>query len=174
VLLSALYRSLETTPWVSMPHLSGDFGTCITGQTYHEACKMLNAVVSATKKDQAGRQVRQHLADGTVALQADVTLQTFLDSQIVVASRAVIDRMTDKIRQQPIHSTITISPQGTFQQIEMVAKFPTPADIPRAPDASQVTVLPDQAASTTSMPAKTRLGAMSCGNDGTANTVSEL
>ncbi|WP_297544186.1 hypothetical protein [Amycolatopsis sp.] len=168
VLLGPLYNSLEPTPWVSMPHLAGDYGPCITGDTYHMACKMLGAVARATKKGQAVKSAK-HLADGTVVLQADVSLQDFQDAQVVVIPQAVLDKTADQVHQQLIHATITITPQGTLQQIEMVAKFPstdkagkdspfdidyhfqivgpaTPADIPQAPDASQVTVLPDQAA----------------------------
>jgi hypothetical protein len=166
VLLGPTYSSLAPTPWVSEPHLPGDYGPCVTGDTYHTACKMLNAVVTATKKNQAVKYAKQ-LADGSVVLQADVTVQAFLDAEVIAIPQDTRSKMTDQMLQQLLHSTITIDPQGKLHEVDMTAKFTsktqtgkdvafdidynfqitgpaTPADIPQAPGASQVTVLPDQ------------------------------
>jgi hypothetical protein len=168
VLLGPAYSSLAPTPWVSEPHLPGDFGACVSSGTYHTACKMLNAVVTTTKKNQAVKYAKQ-LTDGSVTLQADITLQTFLDTKVVDIDQGDINKMTAQMLQQPLHTTITIDPQGKLRGIDMAAKFDsktktgkdisfdinynfqitgvaTPADIPQAPDAGQVTVLPDQTA----------------------------
>lgn len=167
VLLGPAYTSLAPTPWVSMAGTAGDFGAC-SSVIYLTACKMINAVVGATKKGAAVRSAKR-LADGTTVLQADITLQNFLDFRILILTADTVAKMTPDMLQQKIHSSITFDPQSTLQRIEMSAQFSsktksgkdaafdieylfqvtgpaTPADIPIAPNASQVTALPDQAA----------------------------
>jgi hypothetical protein len=167
VLLGPAYASLEPTPWVSMPAITGNFGACST-LIYLTACKMINAVVGATKKGAAVRSAKR-LTDGTTVLQADITLQNFLDFRIIVADAETTAKMTPDMLQQQIHSSITFDTQAALQRIEMSAKFSsktksgkdvdfdikyafqvigpaTSADIPNPPDASQVTALTSQAA----------------------------
>ncbi|QFU93937.1 hypothetical protein [Amycolatopsis sp. YIM 10] len=168
-LLGPMYTSLAPTPWVSMPaeFATGELGACATG-TYIAACKMVNAMVNATKNYKAAK-VAKRLADGSVELEVDITFRTFLEFKIEQFPDELIAKFTDEMMNNLVKTKISLTPQMKARQIEMTSKFngkskidkdvqidvhylfqiiegATEKDIPAIPDAAQVTALPDQAA----------------------------
>ncbi|MDI5979461.1 hypothetical protein [Amycolatopsis magusensis] len=168
-LLGPMYASLAPTPWVGLPSsaTTGEFGACSTG-TYIVACKMLNAVVRATKDDRAARSAKR-TEDGSVIIEVDLTLRRFVEFKIEVFSDEIIGKFTDEMMNTPIATRVEVSPQQTMRSIGMTGTFAgksrsgkdvridiqydyritegaTEKDLPPIPDASQVTMLPDEAA----------------------------
>ncbi|AXB46860.1 hypothetical protein A4R43_34085 [Amycolatopsis albispora] len=168
-LLGPTYASLAPTPWVSMPRnfAVGEIGACSTGM-YLTPCKMINAMVKATKENKAAKSAKR-LPDGSVELQVDITLRHFVEFKIELFPDDLIAKFTDEMMNTIIATKITLTPQNTASKIEMNGTFSgksktgndakidinylfqitegaTEKDIPAVPDASQVTVLPDQAA----------------------------
>ena len=168
-LLGPMYAGLAPTPWVSMPRnfAVGEIGACATGM-YLTPCKMVNAMVKSTKENKAAKSAKR-LPDGSVELTVDITLRTFVEFKIELFPDDLIAKFTDEMMNTIIATKITLTPQNTASRIEMKGTFSgksksgndakididylfqitegaTERDIPAIPDASQVTVLPDQGA----------------------------
>ncbi|AXB46859.1 hypothetical protein [Amycolatopsis albispora] len=168
-LLGPLYASLAPTPWVGLPSsaTTGEFGACSTG-TYIVACKMLNAVVKATKDDRAARSAKR-IEDGSVIIEVDLTLRRFVEFKVEIFSDEIIGKFTEEMMNMPLTTRVELTPQQTMRRIDIKGEFAgktrggndvkieiqynyaitegaTERDIPPIPDPSQVTMLPDEAA----------------------------
>lgn len=166
-LLGPLFAGLAPTPWVALPHDPGGYGACTTG-TYIVACKMTDAMVDATEHAKAAKRAKR-LPDGSVEVEVDISLRTFLEHRIVAFTDEVVAQMSDDMLNTRIACRITLTPEQALKQIEMNSTFATknkkgkdlqgeirfryrtaegatPADIPAPPDPSQVAVISDPAA----------------------------
>jgi hypothetical protein len=162
--LGPAYKTLEPTPWVSMPKSSGGKPTCELFGGILRACQMVGAVQLAMNADSKAIKKAESLPNGQFQLQADVTLDAFLRSDVEKLPPDLLARVTDGMRQAVIPTTVTINQDGTLSAVSMVGtvdkdghhievndnfsfgRKATAQDFPQIPDSSQVTVLPDQAA----------------------------
>ncbi|QFU93935.1 hypothetical protein YIM_44005 [Amycolatopsis sp. YIM 10] len=157
--LGPVYASLAPTPWVSMPYNGDQYDECFWGGQ-QDVCKMVSAVTEATQSPKArAAKSAKRLDDGTVELNADITLRLFLKHRVVVFPQNLIDLMSESMQEEPIPTKITIDAQGTIKAIEMNAKIakdgheveirmhyqhqgePTERDLPEVPPEAEVTAL---------------------------------
>ncbi len=162
--LGPAYKSLAPTPWVSMPKPeAGLVQPCAWGGV-QIACKMGDAVDSAYKADKKALRGAKSSADGTEQLSVNVPFPIFLDRRVELLPDKVLNQVGPELRKAVVPSTITLKPDGSLAAFTMAAKFEgdghkvelryefkftgeaTPSDLPTVPDASQVTVLADDAA----------------------------
>ncbi|OZM74916.1 hypothetical protein CFN78_01495 [Amycolatopsis antarctica] len=161
-LLGPVYSSLAPTPWVSMPYDGGTLNACFW-EGYQDVCKMLDAVSAAVDKGAAAKQAKS-LPDGSVELLAEIPLGVFLDKRVIVFPERLLTDVNEEMKQEPVASKIVLDGLGKLRSIEMtglikgdghevevrmnyrILEPPTENDLPKIPDPSQVTNLPDEAA----------------------------
>ncbi|WP_246256916.1 hypothetical protein [Amycolatopsis anabasis] len=160
--LGPVYKSLAPTEWVSMPYTGGSQSECVW-EGAQDVCKMLNAVASSVEKRQVAKAAKSR-PDGSVELTAEVTLAEFIQKRVIVIPETLLSRISDKMKNEVLPTRIVLDPRGKLTEIEMSGKIagdgheveikmhyrldgqPTENDLPKVPDASQVTVLADEAA----------------------------
>ncbi|MER6758777.1 MULTISPECIES: hypothetical protein [Amycolatopsis] len=162
--LGPAYKSLAPTPWVSMPKPeAGLVQPCAWGGV-QIACKMGDSVDSSYKADKKALRGAKSSADGTEQLTVNVPFSIFLDRRVELLPDKVVNEVGPELRKAVVPSTITLKPDGSLAEFTMAAKFEgdghkvelrydfkftgeaTASDLPTVPDASQVTVLADDAA----------------------------
>ncbi|WP_020668386.1 hypothetical protein [Amycolatopsis nigrescens] len=160
--LGPAYAALAPTPWVSMPYTAGNLNECFwEGQ--QDVCKMIQAVADSVNKGKAAKRANSR-PDGSVELSAEVTLGAFLQNKVIVFPPSLLGLISDKMKTEVLPTRLILDPKGKLTEIEMTGKIadaghevevrmhykldgePTANDLPKLPDASQVTVLPDKAA----------------------------
>lgn len=162
LLLGPHYGSLAPTPWVSMPYSGWNRGPC-AWLGYETACRMLGTVADAAQRGNAAKKATS-LSDGSVKLQAEVTLRDFLKNKVIVFPDNLASRITSEMKAEPIKTMVRLDPDGGLRRITMNATItggghrlriqleyqvlepPTKSDLPDAPAKDKVTKLEGEAA----------------------------
>src|SRR5207248_749552 len=121
--LGGAYASLAPTPWVSKPYTAGNLSECFwEGQ--QDVCKMLAAVADSVEKGKgkAAKRANSH-PDGSVELTADVTLGSVIDNRVVLFTSQMLALISPKMKTEPLHTRVTLGPQGKLTEIEMNGKI---------------------------------------------------
>ncbi|MBB4686423.1 hypothetical protein [Amycolatopsis jiangsuensis] len=164
VFLGAAYKSLAPTPWVSMPKPeAGLVQQCAWGGV-QTACKMAQAVDGAYEKDKKSVRGAKSSADGSVELTVNVPFSQFLENRVEVLPDKLLAKVGPELKKSVVPTTIKLKPDGSLSEFVMAAKLQgdghrielrhdfrftgtaTTHDLPKVPDAAQVTALPDKAA----------------------------
>jgi hypothetical protein len=158
------YSSLAPTPWVSMPKKPGGNGPICAWLGTIEVCNMVDAVLTSVEANKAAVISARSQPSGETELVVNVTLDAILKEHVEILPDALRSKITEAIRHQIIITKVTIEADSTVKQISMNGTLDKDShhiemsqefhftgeakaqDFPSAPDASQVTVLPDQAA----------------------------
>ncbi|WP_326568130.1 hypothetical protein VSH64_41165 [Amycolatopsis rhabdoformis] len=164
VYLGPTYKSLEPTSWVSMPKPeAGLIQPCAWGGVL-TACKMANAVDDSYNADKKAVRGAKSAADGSAELTVNVPFSQFLDKRVELLPDSLLKLVGPQLNKSVIPTTIKLKPDGSLAEFVMAAKFSgdghnielnydfrftgkaTAQDLPKLPDASQITALPDDAA----------------------------
>jgi hypothetical protein len=162
--LGPAYKSLEPTPWVSMPKPdAGLVQPCAWGGVL-TACKMADAVDASYAADKKAVRGAKSMGDGTTELTVNVPFSQFLDKRVEVIPPDLQAKIGADLRKAPVPTTIRLNPDGSLIEFVMDAKLQgsghnielrydfrftgkaSAQDLPKPPDATQVTALPDAAA----------------------------
>lgn len=164
VYLGPAYKSLAPTPWVSMPKPESGLTVPCAWSGIITACKMADAVAISYNADKKTVKGAKSLPENKIELTANVSFGAFLERKVEILPKSFTDAITDEMRKAPIPTTIVLNADGSLQQMAMEAKIEgnghkielrydfrftgkaSPQDMPRLPDASQITALPDKAA----------------------------
>lgn len=164
VYLGNAYKSLAPTPWVSMPKPAAGLVLPCAWSGINTACKMADAIAVAYNADKKVVRGAKSLPENRTELTADVPFGKFLERRVEVLPVTITGVITDEMKKAPVRTTISLNADGSLNQIVMDAKIEggghkielrydfrftgkaTAQDMPRVPDASQITVLPDKAA----------------------------
>ncbi|MEC3980225.1 hypothetical protein [Amycolatopsis sp. H20-H5] len=162
--LGPAYKSLAPTPWVSMPKPETGMLNKCNWAGIQVACKMGDAVAVSYNKDKKTVKGAKSLPDGKTELTADVTFDSFVSNRVEVLPESITSKIKDELHKAVVPTKVTVNADGTLDQIVMDAKFEgdghkvelrytfaftgkaSTQDLPKTPDAAQVTVLPDKAA----------------------------
>ncbi|HVV14257.1 hypothetical protein [Amycolatopsis sp.] len=162
LLLGPVYASLAPTHWVSMPYTAGDYNECYWGGS-HDVCKMLGAIDDSVTKSK-GAQSANSKADGSIELTANVTMTAFLDNSVITFPQSILDQIGPEMKTKSFQAKITLDGQGKLTDLQLggtvtgdgheleinehyrLDGVPTENDLPKVPDAADVTVLADSAA----------------------------
>ncbi|WP_181777124.1 hypothetical protein [Amycolatopsis pittospori] len=162
--LGPAYKSLAPTPWVSMPKSEAGLTIPCAWSGIITACKMADAIAVAYNADRKVVKGAKSLPENRIELMADVPFGAFIERRVEVLPVTISGAITDEMKKAPIPTTVSLNADGTLNQIVMEAKIEggghkielkydfrfsgkaTAQDMPRLPDASQITVLPDKAA----------------------------
>jgi hypothetical protein len=160
--LGPAYRSLAPTAWVSTPKPEAGLASPCRWPGLIKPCNMANAVRAAYGTDKRAVKSARSTGDGKTELTVDVTLDTFLEERVITLPTKVREKVTDDLRKGVIPTVITLNSDGSPTSFVMDAKLEgdghkvelrfdfkftdkaTAQDLPKIPDAAQVTVL-DQA-----------------------------
>ncbi|WP_020662761.1 hypothetical protein [Amycolatopsis benzoatilytica] len=164
LLLGPAYKSLEPTPWVSMPKPEAGLVQACSWGGVQIGCRMGDAVDSAYQADKKALRGAKSSADGSEQLTVNVPFSIFLDKRIEILPDKVLNSIGPELRKQVVPAVITLKPDGSLAEFTMNAKFEggghkvelrydfkftgvaSAADLPTVPDPTQVTALPDAAA----------------------------
>ncbi len=162
--LGPAYKSLAPTPWISMPKPEAGLAIPCAWSGIITACKMADAIAVAYNADKKIVKGAKSLPENRIELTADVPFGKFLERRVEVLPTSISDAITDEMKKAPVPTTVSLNADGTLNQIVMDAKFEggghkielrydfrfsgkaSAQDLPRLPDATQITVLPDKAA----------------------------
>ncbi|QRP45353.1 hypothetical protein [Amycolatopsis sp. FDAARGOS 1241] len=155
------YKSLEPTSWVSMPKPdAGLVQPCVWGGVL-SVCKMAQAVDGSYQADKKAVLGAKSTPDGSVELTVNVPFSQFLDKRVELLPPDLVAEVGPQLKKAVIPTTIKIKPDGSLDYFTMAAEFSgdghnlelrydfrftgkaTAADMPKLPDPSQVTNLPD-------------------------------
>ncbi|RZQ64085.1 hypothetical protein [Amycolatopsis suaedae] len=161
--LGPVYSSLASTPWVSREYTGGNLIECYWNGMI-DACKLVASVESSVKEGSGKAAKRaKSLPDGGVELVADVPLRVFIKERVVVFPESLASKITEEQKGKTFPTTVVLNADGGLVRVEMVGVIPGPSevevrikyenlgpatarDIPKKPDAAQITHLPDRAA----------------------------
>ncbi|MFD9895485.1 hypothetical protein ACFWY9_39595 [Amycolatopsis sp. NPDC059027] len=162
--LGPVFKGAAPTSWVSMPKPEGGLTMKCAFAGILTACKMADAVAlsyNADKKTVKGAKVGK---DGKTELTADVSFDAFLTRPVEQLPPSIKSQITPELRKAVIPTKILLNPDGSLDQMVMEAKFEggghkvelrydfrftgkaSAQDLPKLPDAAQITALPDKAA----------------------------
>ena len=162
--LGPVYRSLAPTPWVSMPKPDAGLALPCAWEGVLTACKMAGAVDAAFQADKRVVRGAKAVDGGRTELTVNVPFDVFLKKKVENLPPDLLAKVGPELRKTVIPTTITLNadgslvsfvmdakPQGDGHKLELRYDFrftgkAGPQDLPKVPDASQVTVLGDQAA----------------------------
>ncbi|MFI5606043.1 hypothetical protein [Amycolatopsis sp. NPDC051903] len=155
------YKSLEPTSWVSMKKPDvGLVQPCVWGGVL-SVCAMAQSVDSSYKADKKAVRGAKSSPDGSIELTVNVPFSQFLDNRVEQLPADLLSEVGPELKKAVIPTTIKIKPDGSLDYFTMAAKFSgdghnlelrydfrftgkaTAADMPKLPDPSQVTNLPD-------------------------------
>ncbi|MFJ1762115.1 hypothetical protein ACIOD2_17450 [Amycolatopsis sp. NPDC088138] len=164
--LGPLYvqKGVSPTAWVSMPKPeTGLVQPCVWGGVL-TPCRMADSTVDAYKADKRAVRGAKSLGDGRTALTVNVPFDVFVKNKVEILPPSITDQVGPELKKAMVPTTITLNPDGSLVSFVMEAKFggdghqvelkyefkftgkASQQDMPRVPDASQITVLPDRAA----------------------------
>jgi hypothetical protein len=164
VYLGPAYKSLASTAWVSMPKPEAGLTLPCVWEGTLSACKMADAAVTAYKADKRVVRGAKSLGEGKTALTVNVPFDSFLKNRVEVLPQKLLDQVGPELKKAVIPTTITLDADQSLISFVMDAKFEgdghklelkydfrftgkaTAQDLPKIPDAAEVTVLPDEAA----------------------------
>ncbi len=164
VYLGPAYKSLAATPWVSMPKPEAGLARPCSWSGVLTACKMADTVAMSYNADKKIVKGAKSLPAGKIELSAEVAFTYFLEVGVEQLPGSIKGAITEDMKKAPIPTTISLNADGNLDQIVMDAKIEggghkvelrydfrftgkaTAQDMPKLPDASQITVLPDKAA----------------------------
>jgi hypothetical protein len=157
-------KGVSPTAWVSMPKPeAGTLLPCAWGGVL-TPCRMAKSALDAYKADKRAVRGAKSLGDGKTALTVNVPFGTFVQNRVEILPQSLVDRIGPELKKAAVPATITLNPDGSLESFVLDAKFAGdghrlelkydfkftgPAslqDMPKLPDASQITVLPDRAA----------------------------
>ena len=162
--LGPAYKDLAPTPWVSMPKPEAGLNLPCNWEGVLPACKMADAAYESYKADKRAVRGAKSLGGGKTALTVNVPFSKFLDNRVEVLPQKLLDEVGPELKKSVIPTTITLNPDGSLVSFAMDAKLDgdghkleirygfrftgkaTAQDLPKVPDAAEVTVLPDKAA----------------------------
>ncbi|GAA3538284.1 hypothetical protein GCM10022222_22370 [Amycolatopsis ultiminotia] len=164
VYLGPAYKSLAPTQWVSMPKPEAGLVQQCSWGGVQTACKMAEAVDGSYKADKKAVRSAKSAADGSAELTVNVAFSKFLDDRVEVLPDSLLSKVGPQLRKSVVPTTIKLKPDGSLAEFVMAAKLSgdghqlelrydfrftgaaTAQDLPKVPDAAQVTALPDSAA----------------------------
>ncbi|KZB82088.1 hypothetical protein [Amycolatopsis regifaucium] len=162
--LGPVYKSLAPTPWVSMPKSEAGLTIPCAWSGIITACKMADAIAVSYNADKKIVKGAKSLPENRIELTAAVPFGKFIERRVEVLPPKITGAITDEMKKAPVLTTVSLNADGTLNQIVMDAKIEggghkielrydfrftgkaTAQDMPKLPDASQITVLPDKAA----------------------------
>ncbi|MEU0531814.1 hypothetical protein [Amycolatopsis tolypomycina] len=165
--LGPLYvqKGVSPTAWVSMakPEGGGLLVPCAWGGVL-TPCRMADSTVDAYKADKRAVRGAKSLGDGKTALTVNVPFGVFVENRVEILPPSLTSQIGPELKKAAVPATITLNPDGSLASFVMEAKFAGDGhqlelkydfrftgkaslqDMPKLPDASQITALPDQAA----------------------------
>ena len=164
--LGPLYvqKGVSPTAWVSMPKPDGGLVLPCAWVGVMTACRMADSTVDAYKADKRAVRGAKSLGDGKTALTVNVPFGVFVENRVEILPPSLTSQIGPELKKADIPATITLNPDGSLVSFVMEAKFAgdghqlelkyefrftgkaSTQDMPKLPDASQITVLPDKAA----------------------------
>ncbi|MGW4524451.1 hypothetical protein [Amycolatopsis sp. NPDC004378] len=157
-------KGVSPTAWVSMPKPeTGLVQPCVWGGVL-TPCRMAASTVDAYKADKRAVRGAKSLGDGKTALTVNVPFAVFVKNRVEILPPSITDLIGPELKKAMVPTTITLNPDGSLVSFVMDAKFTGDGhnvelkyefkftgkaslqDMPKLPDASQITVLPDRAA----------------------------
>ena len=157
-------KGVSPTAWVSMPKPeAGTVLPCAWGGVL-TPCKMAASALDAYKADKRAVRGAKSLGDGKTALTVNVPFAVFVKNRVEVLPQSLVDQIGPELKKAAVPATITLNPDGSLVSFVMEAKFggdghqlelkydfrftgkASLQDMPKLPDAAQITVLPDRAA----------------------------
>ncbi|WP_370970436.1 hypothetical protein [Amycolatopsis sp. cg9] len=157
-------KGVSPTAWVSMPKPeAGLVQPCVWGGVL-TPCRMADSTIAAYQADKRAVRGAKSLGDGKTALTVTVPFEVFVKNRVEILPKSITDQIGPELKKAPVPATITLNPDGSLVSFGMEAKFSGDGhnlelkydfrftgkaslqDMPKLPDASQITVLPDRAA----------------------------
>jgi hypothetical protein len=157
-------KGVSPTAWVSMPKSeAGLVQPCAWGGVL-TPCRMAESTEAAYKADKRAVRGAKSLGDGKTALTVDVPFEIFVKQRVEILPQSIVDQIGPELKKAAVPATITLNPDGSLVSFVMEAKFTGDGhqlelkyefrftgkaslqDMPKLPDATQITVLPDRAA----------------------------
>jgi hypothetical protein len=127
-------------------------------------CRMADSTVDAYKADKRAVRGAKSLGDGKTAVTVNVPFGIFVKNRVEILPQSLVDQVGPELKKAAVPATITLNPDGSLSSFVLEAKFAGDGhqlelkydfrftgkaslqDMPKLPDASQITVLPDRAA----------------------------
>ncbi|WP_133116265.1 hypothetical protein [Amycolatopsis antarctica] len=164
--LGPFYSSLAPTPWVSRADPDPGIGPCSLAENLIQ-CRMIKSIRASTAT--GGDMEAKSLSDGGTVLNVGVTLETFLRNRLLGDDEVYFEKLPAAALEQHLEATIVLTPESQLQNARLegvisgtttsnkpftmellfhyqILAAPRADEIPAAPPADQVTLLPDQAA----------------------------
>ncbi len=157
-------KGVSPTAWVSMPKPeAGLVQPCVWGGVL-TPCRMADSTVDAYQADKRAVRGAKSLGDGKTALTVNVPFGIFVKNKVEILPQSLVDQVGPELKKAMVPTTITLNSDGSLVSFVMDAKFSGDGhnlelkydfrftgkaslqDMPKLPDASQITVLPDRAA----------------------------
>jgi hypothetical protein len=157
-------HGVSPTAWVSMPKPeAGLIVPCAWGGVL-TPCRMADSTVHAYEADKRAVRGAKSLGEGKTALTVNVPFEIFVKNRVEILPSSITDRIGPELNKAAVPATITLNPDGSLASFAMEAKFAGDGhqvelkyefrftgkaslqDMPKVPDAGQITVLPDRAA----------------------------
>jgi hypothetical protein len=159
--LGPAYKSLEPTAWVSMPKAAAGLTQPCTWGGVYEACKLAQAVDGSYQADKSAMRGAKSSPDGSIELTVSVPLSQVLDKGVAELPPDLQAKVGPQLSKALIPATIKVKPDGSLDDFTLAAKFSgdghnlelhyefrftgtaSAGDMPKLPDPSQITNLPD-------------------------------
>ncbi len=157
-------KGVSPTAWVSMPKPEGGLVVPCAWGGVLTPCRMADSTVDAYRADKRAVRGAKSLGDGKTALTVNVPFEVFVENRVEILPPSITDLIGPELKKAAIPATITLNPDGSLVSFTMEAKFAGDGhqlelkyefrftgkaslqDMPKLPDAAQITVLPDRAA----------------------------
>ncbi|WP_410596034.1 hypothetical protein [Amycolatopsis sp. lyj-23] len=157
-------KGVSPTAWVSMPKPEGGLVVPCAWGGVLTPCRMADSTLDAYKADKRAVRGAKSLGDGKTALAVNVPFGVFVENKVEILPPSITSQVGPELKKAAVPATITLNPDGSLVSFAMEAKFAgdghqvelkyefrftgkaSPQDMPKLPDASQITVLPDRAA----------------------------
>jgi hypothetical protein len=157
-------KGVSPTAWVSMPKAEGGLVLPCAWGGVLTPCRMADSTVDAYQADKHAVRGAKSLGDGKTALTVDVPFEIFVKNRVEILPQSIVDQVGPELKKAAVPATITLNPDGSLASFVMEAKFAGDGhqlelkyefrftgtaslqDMPKLPDAAQITVVPDRAA----------------------------
>jgi hypothetical protein len=157
-------KGVSPTAWVSMPKPEAGLVQPCVWVGVMTACRMADSTVDAYQADKRAVRGAKSLGDGKTALTVNVPFGIFVKNKVEILPQSLVDQVGPELKKAMVPATITLNPDGSLVSFAMEAKFSGDGhqielkyefkftgraslqDMPKLPDAAQITVLPDRAA----------------------------
>ncbi|MEV6831288.1 hypothetical protein [Amycolatopsis sp. NPDC051102] len=157
-------KGVSPTAWVSMPKPEGGLVVPCAWGGVLTPCRMADSTVEVYEADKRAVRGAKSLGDGKTALTVNVPFGIFVKDKVEILPPSITGQVGPELKKAAVPATITLNPDGSLASFVMEAKFAGDGhqlelkyefrftgkaslqDMPKLPDASQITVLPDRAA----------------------------